>query len=63
MNEDRVNDREPGVLSGRKLRQSVTARAVGIVGVAALVVVGSIVGAAALSGAKLVAPPCRNHIA
>ncbi len=52
MNEDRVNDREPGVLSGRKLRQSVTARAVGIVGVAALVVVGSIVGAAALSGAS-----------
>ena len=52
MNEDRVNDREPGVLPQRKLRQSFTARAAGIVGVAALVVVGSIVGAAALSGAS-----------
>ena len=52
MNEDRVNDQEPAVLPGRKLRQSFTTRAAGIVGVAALVVVGSIVGAAALSGAS-----------
>ena len=80
MNEDRVNDREPGVLPGpgdsalespnaglpptvvdaagptsagptRKLGQGFTARAVGIVGVAALVVVGSVLGAAALSSA------------
>ena len=85
MNEDRVNDREPGVLPGpgdsaqespnaglqptvvdaggptsagasaagaaRKPGQGFTARAVGIVGVAALVVVGSVLGAAALSSA------------
>lgn len=85
MNEDRVNDREPGVLPGpgdsaqespnaglqptvvdaggptsagapaagaaRKPGQGFTVRAVGIVGVAALVVVGSVLGAAALSSA------------
>ena len=85
MNEDRVNDREPGALPGpgdsahaaasvgpqptvvdangpstagpsaanarRKLGQSFTTRAVGIAGVAALVVVGSIVGSAVLSSA------------
>jgi hypothetical protein len=52
VNEDRFNDREPALLPGRKLRRSFTARAAGIVGVAALVVVGSIIGAAALSGAS-----------
>ena len=85
MNEDRVNDREPGVLPGpgdsaqespnaglqptvvdaggptsagasaagaaRKPGQGFTVRAVGIVGVAALVVVGSVLGAAALRSA------------
>jgi uncharacterized protein YggE len=90
VNEDRVNDREPGALPGpgdsaqaaanagpqptvvdangpctagpstagpsaanarRKLGQSFTTRAVGIAGVAALVVVGSIVGSAVLSSA------------
>lgn len=83
MNEDRVNCREPGVVSGqadsaqaspngepqptivsedrppsagprtagvtRMLGRSFTARVVGIVGVAALVVVGSLIGSAVLS--------------
>ncbi len=55
MNEDTVNDREPGVLAeaggARRRGQSLTARAAGVAGVAALVVVGSLIGSAVMSSA------------
>ena len=98
MNEDRTNDREPGVVpesgdpaqvslsagpaptaieanvpstagppasgpsspgAARKLGQSFTARVVGIVGVVALVVVGSIIGAEVLSSSSSSRTPAK----
>jgi len=48
---------DANVATSRKLGHSFTARALGVVGVTALVVVGSILGAAALSGASSSARP------